>query len=183
MHSSGKYRVLFYQKPPEREPVARLSVKLVVMQKRHGQQKAWGLLGLWAAFATLMPTLMWACPMNGRVAPRPEQVCPCAKADKTPAEALVGSDHKCCHRIPLPESDTAGDGTKSLTVLAHAQALKVTSAKILPGYELFSFAPVTLVQPLQFGPPLSVSPLPTTSPPRPFAPHFPSFTSGRAPPA
>jgi hypothetical protein len=140
----------------------------------------WTLLYLWAAVAMLMPSLLWACPMNGRIGNDPGQVCPCVSRLKTHSSHLAG-EPKCCHRVPVPASDTSGDGTK-VTSLLPSQNLKLNPAS-LPHHQsprLIHLANLVLFE--KFVVPFQATVLPTASPPGAFARHFSASFSGRAPP-
>jgi hypothetical protein len=134
----------------------------------------WGVLSLWALLALTTPQLLWACPMTGQVGSTPPTTCRCA----TPVEDASASNsaaHKCCHRVPLPASDTAGHDQKGL--IAGAKTITFAFQPFTVAGDLFAVSAFELALPAA---PIRAA-LPTISPPL-ISQQLPAAHFGRAPP-
>lgn len=135
-----------------------------------------------ALFASLLPSLIWACPVTGRTG-TVNTVCNrsqdgssvmscCAKVEAHDANCMV----QCCKSVPHPASN---DGGNSIPARAHIDTAALVSQSLA--------APVILITPAPPLAPLALEPLQTfafgDSDVTPLlAQDAPSALAGRAPP-
>ena len=151
-------------------------------QRKSKRQLIWKLLSLWALLALAVPSLVWACPMNGGVTSGPAPLCPCLqKAQNANSDALEVSMHKCCKKLPFPASDSSGDYKNGSPLIPNLNSFKlIHSAAMSTPAEFAAFALPATAHELNLA--FVVAPSPTTSPPRLSSQQLSRLYSGRSPP-
>jgi hypothetical protein len=151
-------------------------------QQNRARQLFWKLLSLWAVLALAVPSLAWACPMNGRVTHNSAAVCHCLQeAQSGNSAALDASLHKCCKQVPLPASDTSGDHKNGSALIPQLSGAKIAAPSVASTPAAFaSFALPSPTQALSLE--FSAVATSTHSPPRVLSQHNLRQNSGRSPP-
>ena len=146
-------------------------------QKR---SRFWTFLSLWSLLALAAPQLLWACPAMDKMSSTPHSKCCCQKKlqsdSSTSTQTQTQSATKsCCHKLPLPASDTSGDKEKVALSSARSLASSIehfllpSTPVVLASFEIFELQPTSVA----FSPPTSFSLN---------SQHTPRLSSGRAPP-
>jgi len=146
-------------------------------QKR---SRFWTFLSLWSLLALAAPQLLWACPAMGRMSSTPHSNCCCQKNQKSDSSSTSqaqteNSSKKCCHKVPLPASDTSGESGK-VTLSANRNLAASIEYFLLPS------TPAVVPSIDIFAPQPSATAFSLSNFTSLISQHIPRFSSGRAPP-
>lgn len=159
----------------ERLERARLAPSLLL---KASLRVPFALLALLAMLATLLPQTLWACPMNGRLAPA-SRVCLDAMPVVNGEMPCAGSESKCCKPLTLPASQ--GDDSQSAPAFTASNHAAASFTLALPIFEVAPFVAVSTQAPQ--APAVRVYLARFTNSPPPFWTQFrPLSLAGRAPP-
>lgn len=112
--------------------------------------------------------------MTGRLASTPAQACHCIKSS-------AASNHKCCHKLPIPDSDTSGDRKNGTPSLPQLTSFKVIAPVAVA--QSVTWSTLASPAPSQFAPPaVREIALQRSSPPNSATQQLSSSHLGRSPP-